>query len=295
VPNGTISEHPPALISKGQAYVTTVINAIMRSPCWDSSAIFLSWDDWGGFYDHVVPPVIDAQGYGFRVPGLVISPYAKPGYIDHRQLSQDAYLKFIEDDFLEGERLNPKTDGRPDSRPGVREEAPGLGNLIEDFDFNQAPRPPLSLPTEPAPGPASNPPGYVAPAPPGPPPVKPQTTPLQIVASVAPLQRLRRQRGNVELTLSCNLECHVFAYGHLNVRRQPHRHPHRHVGLRFVRRTLAAHQAALLKLWLSPVRLTAVRRALRQGHRVYARITVQATGPKGQQQRYEVRVRLTWK
>jgi len=91
-------------------------NSIMRSPCWGSSGIFLSWDDWGGFYDHVVPPVVDGQGYGVRVPGMVISPYARPGCIDHRRLSHDACLKFIEDDFLEGQRLNPKTDGRPDSR-----------------------------------------------------------------------------------------------------------------------------------------------------------------------------------
>ncbi|HEY5260511.1 MAG TPA: alkaline phosphatase family protein, partial [Solirubrobacteraceae bacterium] len=161
VPNEKVSEHPPALISTGQAYVTTLINSIMRSPCWDSSAIFLSWDDWGGFYDNVAPPEIDSDGYGFRVPGLVISPYAKAGYIDHQQLSHDAYLKFIEDDFLDGQCLNPKTDGRPDSRPDVREEAPGLGNLAEDFDFNQSPREPLILPTEPAPGPASSPPGTV--------------------------------------------------------------------------------------------------------------------------------------
>ncbi len=138
-PNENVSEHPPALVSNGQAYVTTLINSIMRSPCWDSTAIFLSWDDWGGFYDHVVPPNIDQNGYGLRVPGLVISPYAKAGYIDHQQLSHDAYLKFIENDFLSGQRLNPATDGRPDPRPDVREEAPGLGNLESDFNFNQAP------------------------------------------------------------------------------------------------------------------------------------------------------------
>jgi phospholipase C len=120
--------------------VTRIIDAIMRSSDWDSTAIFLTWDDWGGFYDHVRPPVIDGQGHGFRVPGLVISPYARKGYIDHQQLSFDAYVKFIEDDFLGGERLNPRTDGRPDPRPDVRENAKGLGNLIKDFDFSRRPR-----------------------------------------------------------------------------------------------------------------------------------------------------------
>jgi phospholipase C len=153
-PNNTVSEHPSALVSAGQAYVTTLVNAIMRSPCWGSSAIFLSWDDWGGFYDHVAPPVIDGSGYGLRVPGLVISPYARAGYIDHQQLSHDAYLKFIEDDFLGGARLNPATDGRPDSRPNVREEASGLGNLGNDFEFNQQPGSPLILPTHPGRPPA---------------------------------------------------------------------------------------------------------------------------------------------
>jgi len=155
VPSLETSEHPPSTIAKGQAYVTTLVNSIMRSPCWGSTAIFLSWDDWGGLYDHVVPPVVDEGGYGLRVPGLVISPYAKAGYIDHQQLSHDAYLKFIEDDFLGGNRLNPATDGRPDSRRNVREEAPGLGNLAEDFNFEQPPRPPVLLSSKPAPGPAS--------------------------------------------------------------------------------------------------------------------------------------------
>jgi phospholipase C len=144
-PAQAVSEHPPGLVSRGQAYVTSVINAIMRSKDWKSTAIFLSWDDWGGFYDHVKPPAVDRQGYGLRVPGLVISPYAKRGFVDHQILSQDAYLKFIEDDFLHGARLNPKTDGRPDSRPDVRENAKILGNLAADFDFNQPPRAPLLL------------------------------------------------------------------------------------------------------------------------------------------------------
>jgi phospholipase C len=145
VPNEDDSEHPPASIAAGQAWVTSLIDAAMLGPDWDSTAIFLAWDDWGGFYDHVVPPTVDGAGYGLRVPGLVISPYAKSGYVDHQTLSFDAYLKFIEDDFLGGQRLDPATDGRPDSRPDVRENDPELGNLMSDFDFSQAPRPPLIL------------------------------------------------------------------------------------------------------------------------------------------------------
>jgi phospholipase C len=145
IPSGDDSEHPPANIAAGQAHVTNVINAIMRGPDWDSTAIFLAWDDWGGFYDHVAPPAVDGQGYGLRVPGLVISPYARQGYVDHQTLSFDAYLKFIEDDFLGGQRLDPSTDGRPDPRPDVRENASQLGNLIRDFNFKQRPRNPLIL------------------------------------------------------------------------------------------------------------------------------------------------------
>jgi phospholipase C len=148
-PAQAVSEHPPALVSAGQTYVTSLINAVMESADWDSTAIFLCWDDWGGFYDHVQPPTVDGQGYGFRVPALVISPYARRGYVDHQVLSQDAYLKFIEDDFLNGARIDPRTDGRPDSRPHVRENAKVLGNLADDFDFDQQPRPPFILPLNP--------------------------------------------------------------------------------------------------------------------------------------------------
>ena len=145
-PTAAVSEHPPALVSTGQAYVTGLVNAIMSGPDWSSTAIFLSWDDWGGFYDHVTPPVVDQNGYGLRVPGIVISPYAKKGYIDHQTLSHDAYVKFIEDDFLHGQRLDPATDGRPDPRPDVREDSTTLGNLANDFDFSQKPLPPVILP-----------------------------------------------------------------------------------------------------------------------------------------------------
>jgi phospholipase C len=87
-----------------------------------------------------------------RVPSLVISPWARAGYIDHQTLSYDAYLKLIEDRFLDGQRLDPGTDLWPDSRPTVREEAEVLGDLAASFDFSQEPLPPLVLPPFPGVG-----------------------------------------------------------------------------------------------------------------------------------------------
>ena len=146
VPSDRVSEHPPQPIGAGQAWVTRLVDAVMSGPAWRSSAIFLTWDDWGGFYDHVVPPRVSGARYGLRVPGLVISPYARRGFVDHQVLTSDAYLRFIEDDFLHGERLDPLTDGRPDSRPFVAESAAILGSLAADFNFHQLPQPPMVLP-----------------------------------------------------------------------------------------------------------------------------------------------------
>ena len=148
---GSPSEHPGTgePISDGMAYVTGLVNDAMQGPDWDSTAIFLTWDDWGGFYDHVPPIRVDENGYGIRVPGIMISPWARTGTIDHQTLSFDAYLKLIEDDFLGGQRLDPKTDGRPDPRPTVREDVPVLGDLRKEFDFSQTPVPPMVLPPNP--------------------------------------------------------------------------------------------------------------------------------------------------
>jgi phospholipase C len=144
-PNWADSDHPGTSTEDSQAWVTGVVDAVMKGPDWTSSAIFLAWDDWGGFYDHVAPPQVDANGYGLRVPAITISPYARHGFVDHQILSFDAYLKFIEDDFLAGARLDPATDGRPDPRPDVRERAPQLGDLTREFDFTRPPRKPLLL------------------------------------------------------------------------------------------------------------------------------------------------------
>jgi phospholipase C len=138
------------------------VNAVMQSPYWTSTAIFIAWDDWGGFYDHVVPPNVDTnttaypiQGFGLRVPGLMISAYAKQGYIDHSVLSFDSYATFIENIFFGGTRLVPSAMGNPDNRPTIRDAmtsvqyldgstAP-LGDLINEFNFHAPPRPPLLL------------------------------------------------------------------------------------------------------------------------------------------------------
>ncbi|HLA92391.1 MAG TPA: alkaline phosphatase family protein [Actinomycetota bacterium] len=147
MPYSGVGEHPGAgePVWKGQRHVTNVINALMQGPEWESTAVFLTWDDWGGFYDHVEPPRVDANGYGIRVPGLMISPWAKAGTIDQQTLTFDAYLRLIEDLFLSKERLDPATLSRPDSRPTVREEVPVLGNLLREFDFTQVPLPPVTL------------------------------------------------------------------------------------------------------------------------------------------------------
>jgi phospholipase C len=147
MPYSGVGEHPGAgePVWKGQRHVTRIINAAMRGPDWEETAIFLTWDDWGGFYDHVEPPRVDRNGYGIRVPGIMISPWARAGTIDSQILSFDAYLKLIEDLFLDRERLDPDTLSRPDSRPTVREEVAILGNLLEEFDFTQEPIPPLIL------------------------------------------------------------------------------------------------------------------------------------------------------
>lgn len=150
IPGHSVSEHPPSKVSIGQKYVTGIVNAIGHSDDWPTTAVFISWDDPGGFYDHEPPIYVDYYGgtnplgYGIRVPGLVLGPYAKQ-FIDHQVLSSDAYLKFIEDIFLEGARIDPATDGRPDPRGNVRENQSVLGNVRNDFDFTAPPRSPPFL------------------------------------------------------------------------------------------------------------------------------------------------------
>jgi phospholipase C len=132
IPSFPYSDHPPADLARGQAFVQKQVNAVETGPDASSTLIILTWDEFGGFYDHVMPPIVDSLGYGMRVPVILIGPMVKPGYIDHQLLSSDAFLKLIEDDFLGSARLDAN-DGRPDSRPDVRERYPQLGDLSLDL------------------------------------------------------------------------------------------------------------------------------------------------------------------
>lgn len=126
-----VSEEPPANVTQGEQTVVTEINAVMKSQYWNSTAIFLTWDDWGGFYDSVPPPQVDHYGYGFRVPLIVISPYARQGYVDNTQGDFTSILKFIEADF---------------GLPSLTSRDAHANDLYGAFDFSQTPRAPLVLP-----------------------------------------------------------------------------------------------------------------------------------------------------
>jgi phospholipase C len=126
-PNGlTTSDHPPAPVQPAQNFVASVVNAIMRGPAWSSTAIFVTWDDFGGFYDHVQPPNVDGIGLGPRVPLIVISPYARPGYISHAQGEFASFDKFIEETF-----------GLPSL--GQRDSLATTSDLMDFFNFTQTP------------------------------------------------------------------------------------------------------------------------------------------------------------
>lgn len=131
IPDQAHSEHPPYNIVEGELWVTRIVDAVEQSPYWRDTVIFITWDDYGGFYDHVPPPALDANGLSFRVPCLVISAYAKEDYVDHTQYSFESIMKFIEWRF----GLTPLT-----SRDG------NANNMLNAFDFSRAPRPPIAFP-----------------------------------------------------------------------------------------------------------------------------------------------------
>jgi phospholipase C len=136
-----MSEHPPASVCMGENWTVEQLNAVMSGPDWDSTVVFLTWDDFGGFYDHVAPPVVDNFGFRPRVPLLIISPWAKRGHITHTTLEFSSVLKFIEERF----DLDPLTERDQDAN-----------DLIDSFDFDHRPRAPLLLQTRPCAGATAN-------------------------------------------------------------------------------------------------------------------------------------------
>jgi len=130
-PPGFASDHPgSAYLCDGENWSVQTINAIMNSPFWKSTAIFLTWDDFGGFYDHVSPPQVDAFGLGPRVPLLIVSPFAKPGYVSHEVYEHSSILKFVETRY----GLQPLTN---------RDQA--ASNMLDSFDFQHPQQIPLIL------------------------------------------------------------------------------------------------------------------------------------------------------
>jgi phospholipase C len=123
-PTGDESDHPGGG-GLGPSWVASIVNAAGAGPYWNSTAIIVTWDDWGGWYDHVQPPTRNANELGFRVPLLVVSPYAKSGYVSHVQYEYGSILKFVEETFGVGSL------GYTDA----------LANDLADcFDFAQKPR-----------------------------------------------------------------------------------------------------------------------------------------------------------
>src|SRR5260370_41057433 len=149
-----VDEHPPLDIRTGEFAMEAVIKALMNSPAWKSSVLFLTYDEGGGYFDHVAPPQVDAYGLGFRVPMLVVSPYAMRGYVSGQWYEHSSILKFIERRFglpslasinhqfdistpgTNNDAANGKPKGPPEPpRDGLKE----IGDFYEAFDFSQNP------------------------------------------------------------------------------------------------------------------------------------------------------------
>lgn len=126
------TEQPPRSLEVGEEFVKALLQALKRSEAWDSSAFMITYDDWGGWYDHVPPPNVDEYGYGYRVPALLVSPYAKKGVVDSTVLDFTSIMKFIEQNW---------------SVEPVAERDANANSFIEAFDFEQSPREPVFVPS----------------------------------------------------------------------------------------------------------------------------------------------------
>jgi phospholipase C len=133
VPYHLYSDHPDESMCIGQDWTVSHINAVMKSPLWASTAIILTWDDYGGFFDHVFPPSIGPAELGPRVPMLLISPYTRPGLIFYDQLDFRSVIKFVEDQF---------------HLPELMTYDRTINSLDDMLDFKQKPLPPVILKTQ---------------------------------------------------------------------------------------------------------------------------------------------------
>lgn len=127
-----VSDHPPHSICAGENFTVRQLNALMSSPLWSSTAVFLIWDDFGGFYDHVAPPTLGYIAYGPRVPTIVISPYARPHVVDSRIYDFTSIVRYIEDKY---------------ALPRIGTYEQHADSIVADLNFSQAPNPPLTLQT----------------------------------------------------------------------------------------------------------------------------------------------------
>jgi phospholipase C len=135
IPSGPTSDHAGITDGSGPSWVASVVNAIGNSPFWANTAIIITWDDWGGFYDHVAPPgIINSYELGFRVPLIAVSPYAKPAYISHQVNDFGSILKFIEETFGLSQVAPGASTPYADAFP-----ASTSGDLSDCFDFSQTP------------------------------------------------------------------------------------------------------------------------------------------------------------
>jgi phospholipase C len=142
IPRGQSSDHPAMNDGTGPSWVASVVNAIGNSQYWSSTAIIITWDDWGGWYDHVPPPaIINAYEYGFRVPLIVVSPFAKAKYISHQVNDFGSILKFIEETFK-------LSNVAPGASPAYADATSFTGDLSDCFDFSQTPLTFQSIPAE---------------------------------------------------------------------------------------------------------------------------------------------------
>jgi phospholipase C len=124
IPDGRASDHPSSTDGSGPSWVASIVNAIGNSPFWSSTAIFITWDDWGGWYDHVAPTIHNSYEYGFRVPLIVLSPYAKKRYVSHVTHDFGSLLHFTESTF---------------GLPSLGYADALADDLSDCFDFSQTP------------------------------------------------------------------------------------------------------------------------------------------------------------